>query len=203
MIYIKNDEEISLMKKAGKIVGDTLKIVESIIKEGVTTNYLDSKAEDYIIRSKANIYGFHADAARTFAIGTVSSEAKNLIETTCDSFFKSLKYAREGYFIGDISSFIQEYVENKGYSIVKDFTGHGIGRSLHEAPEIPNFGKKGTGFHIKRGMAIAIEPMVNLGKEHVKILDDNWTVVTIDNSLSAHYENTVIITDGDPEIITL
>ncbi|AID45345.1 methionine aminopeptidase [Candidatus Arthromitus sp. SFB-mouse-Japan] len=247
MIYIKNDEEISLMKKAGKIVGDTLKIVESIIKEGVTTNYLDSKAEDYIIRSKAkpsfkgyygfpstlcvsinnqvihgipsdriikegdivsvdcgaNIYGFHADAARTFAIGNVSSEAKNLIETTCDSFFKSLKYAREGYFIGDISSFIQEYVENKGYSIVKDFTGHGIGRSLHEAPEIPNFGKKGTGFHIKRGMAIAIEPMVNLGKEHVKILDDNWTVVTIDNSLSAHYENTVIITDGDPEIITL
>ena len=163
MIYIKNDEEISLMKKAGKIVGDTLKIVESIIKEGVTTNYLDSKAEDYIIRSKAkpsfkgyygfpstlcvsinnqvihgipsdriikegdivsvdcgaNIYGFHADAARTFAIGNVSSEAKNLIETTCDSFFKSLKYAREGYFIGDISSFIQEYVENKGYSIVK------------------------------------------------------------------------------------
>lgn len=247
MIYIKNDEEISLMKKAGKIVGDTLKIMESIIREGITTNYLDSKAEEYIIRSKAkpsfkgyygfpstlcisinnqvihgipsnriikdgdivsvdcgaNIYGFHADAARTFAVGNVSDEAKNLIKITCDSFYGSLKYAREGCFIGDVSSFIQEYVENKGYSIVKDFTGHGIGRNLHEAPEIPNFGIKGTGFHIKRGMAIAIEPMVNLGKEHVKILDDNWTVVTVDNSLSAHYENTVIITDGDPEIITL
>lgn len=247
MIYIKNDEEISLMKKAGKIVGDTLKIMESIIREGITTNYLDSKAEEYIIRSKAkpsfkgyygfpstlcisinnqvihgipsnriikdgdivsvdcgaNIYGFHADAARTFAVGNVSDEAKNLIKITCDSFYGSLKYAREGCFIGDVSSFIQEYVENKGYSIVKDFTGHGIGKNLHEAPEIPNFGIKGTGFHIKRGMAIAIEPMVNLGKEHVKILDDNWTVVTVDNSLSAHYENTVIITDGDPEIITL
>ncbi|BAK81765.1 type I methionyl aminopeptidase [Candidatus Arthromitus sp. SFB-rat-Yit] len=247
MIYIKNDEEISLMKKAGKIVSDTLKLVESLIKEGVTTNYLDSKAEDYIVKSNAkpsfkgyygfpstlcisvnnqvihgipsdliiedgdivsvdcgaNIYGFHADAARTFAVGNVSKSAKKLIEVTRDSFFQSLKYAKEGYLIGDISFSIQEYVENNGYSIVRDFTGHGIGKDLHEAPEIPNFGRKGTGFYIKKGMAIAIEPMVNLGKEHVRILDDNWTVVTMDNSLSAHYENTVIITDSDPEIITL
>lgn len=247
MIYIKNDEEISLMKKAGKIVGDTLKLIESLLKSGISTKYLDNKAEEYIVKSKAkpsfkgyygfpstlcisinnevihgipsdriikegdlvsvdcgaNIYGFHADAARTFAVGDVSEDVKSLINTTKESFFNSLNYAKEGCTIGDISNSIQLYVEGKGYSVVKDFTGHGIGRDLHEAPEVPNFGKKGSGVILRKGMAIAIEPMVNMGREHINVLEDNWTVVTRDNSLSAHYENTIIITESEPDIITL
>ncbi len=151
----------------------------------------------------AYIGGFHGDCCGTFMAGKVSEEAKRLIEVTRQSFFVGLKFAREGNRISDISHAIQEYVESFGYTLVREYVGHGIGKNLHEAPEVPNFGEPGHGPRLVRGMTIAIEPMVNMGGAAVRVLDNDWTVVTVDGSLSAHYENTVLITDGEPVILTM
>lgn len=151
----------------------------------------------------ATIYGFTGDCAGTFIAGRGSEEAKRLIEVTRQSFFEGIKFARQGYRIQDIGHAIQEYVENHGYSVVKEYVGHGIGEKLHEAPEVPNFGQPGHGVRLVKGMTLAIEPMVNAGGEGIRVLGDNWTVVTADGSLSAHYENTILITDGEPEILTM
>jgi len=151
----------------------------------------------------AYIGGFHGDCCGTFMAGKASEEAKRLIEVTRQSFFVGLKFAREGNRVSDISHAIQEYVESFGYTLVREYVGHGIGKNLHEAPEVPNFGEPGHGPRLIRGMTIAIEPMVNMGGAAVRVLDNDWTVVTVDGSLSAHYENTVLITDGEPEILTM
>jgi len=147
--------------------------------------------------------GWHSDAARTFGVGKISDEAQNLIDVTRQSFFEGIKYVKHGAKLGDVSSAIQQYVESHGYSVVRDLVGHGIGRNLHEDPSVPNFGKAGHGVKLAAGMTIAIEPMVNAGDYHVAVLDDDWTVVTDDGSLSAHYENTVLITKDGCEILTL
>ena len=147
--------------------------------------------------------GFHGDCCGTFPAGSISDEAKKLIEVTKQSFFAGIQYARQGYRISDISHAIQEYVESFGYSLVREYVGHGIGRNLHEAPEIPNFGQPGHGPRLVKGMTLAIEPMVNMGAAAVRVLDNDWTVVTVDGRLSAHYENTILITDGEPEILTM
>lgn len=147
--------------------------------------------------------GYHGDAARTVAVGKVSDEAQRLIDVTRQSFFEGIKYARHGAKLGDVSSAIQEYVEKNGYSVVRDLVGHGIGKNLHEDPNVPNFGHKGKGLRLAAGMTLAIEPMVNAGDYGVCVLDDDWTVVTEDGSLSAHYENTILIKQGDCEILTL
>lgn len=150
------------------------------------------------------INGFHGDAARTFPVGKVSEEALKLIEVTKQSFFEGIKYAKVGYYLYDISEAIQNYIEDNGFYVVRDYVGHGIGKNLHEDPQIPNFrplGKKGT--KLIKGMTLAIEPMVNVGTKDIKVLDDGWTVVTKDGSLSAHYENTILITENEPEILTL
>lgn len=147
--------------------------------------------------------GYHSDAARTLAVGEISEEAKRLIEVTRQSFFEGIKYAREGYHLYEISAAIQNYVEANGFSVVRDLVGHGIGRVLHEEPQIPNFAQRRRGPALKAGMTLAIEPMVNQGRFEVYWEDDNWTVVTADGSLSAHYENTVLITDGEPELLTI
>lgn len=146
--------------------------------------------------------GFHGDAARTFAVGEISNEAKKLIEVTKQSFFEGVKYLKHGAKLGDVSYAIQSYVEKHGYSVVRDLVGHGIGESLHEDPQVPNFGKPGRGMRLAAGMTLAIEPMVNAGDWRVEVLDDDWTVVTADGSLSAHYENTVLITHDGYEILT-
>ncbi len=146
--------------------------------------------------------GFHTDMARTFIVGEASEEKKLLVERTKQSFFEGLRFARVGYRISDVSHGIEEYINQFGYGIVRDFTGHGVGRELHESPEIPNFGAAGHGTRIVNGMTIAIEPMINLGTEKVKVLSDGWTTVTLDGAPSAHYENTVAIIDGEPVIIT-
>lgn len=151
----------------------------------------------------ANYKGYNADAARTFPVGEISDETKKLIEVTRESFFEGIKYAREGNRLSDISHAIQVYVESHGFSVVRDYVGHGIGRKMHEDPQIPNFGPPGKGPRLKRGMTLAIEPMVNAGHYSVRTLEDNWTVVTVDGSLSAHYENTIVITEGEPEILTI
>lgn len=147
--------------------------------------------------------GFHGDCCGTFAAGKISEEAKKLIEVTRQSFFEGLKYARVGYRVSDISHAIQEYVESFGYTLVREYVGHGVGRNLHEDPEVPNFGLPGHGPRLVKGMTIAIEPMVNMGGAAVRVLDNDWTVVTIDGKYSAHYENTIVITDGEPEILTM
>lgn len=147
--------------------------------------------------------GYHSDAARTWALGEVTPEAARLIEVTRQSFFEGIKYARAGNHLNDISAAIQKYVEANGFSVVRDLVGHGIGTHLHEDPQIPNFASKRRGIKLEPGMTLAIEPMVNAGRYDVWWLEDDWTVATEDGSLSAHYENTVLITDGEPEILTL
>ena len=147
--------------------------------------------------------GFHGDAARTFPVGKVSEEASKLIEVTKQSFFEGLKFVRPNNRISDISGAIQDYVESFGYSIVKEYTGHGIGRNLHEEPEIPNYRTNRRGHRLAAGMAIAIEPMVNQGTDEIRLGSNKWTVFTKDGKLSAHYENTVIVTDDEPLIVTL
>ena len=154
----------------------------------------------------ATYKGFVGDCAGTFACGEISEEAKRLIEVTRQSFFEGLKFARVGYRVSDISAAIQDYVESQGFSVVREYVGHGVGRALHEAPEVPNFRSQRRSRpdpRLVKGMTLAIEPMVNTGLAAIRVLDDDWTVVTQDGSLSAHYENTIAITDGEPEILTM
>ena len=147
--------------------------------------------------------GYHSDAARTHAVGKISDEAAKLIEVTRQSFFEGIKYAKAGNHLNDICKAIYEYNKSFGYGVVRDLVGHGVGSNLHEDPQIPNFTMKRRGIKLVPGMTLAIEPMVNIGRSDVCWLDDDWTVVTEDESLSAHYENTILITDGEPEILTL
>ena len=154
----------------------------------------------------ATYKGFVGDCAGTFPCGEISEEAKKLIEVTRQSFFEGIKFAKIGYRISDISAAIQEYVESQGFSVVREYVGHGVGRQLHEAPEVPNFRterRTRPDPRLVKGMTLAIEPMVNAGGCAIRVLDDDWTVVTLDGSLSAHYENTIAITDGEPEILTM
>lgn len=146
--------------------------------------------------------GYHSDAARTYGVGTIDSESEALIRTTRESFFEALKQCKAGNHIADISNAVFEYITKRGYSAVRDLVGHGVGANLHEAPEVPNFKRHRKGPKLRPGMVIAIEPMINIGSYEVCWLDDDWTVVTADGSRSAHYENTVLITEGEPEILS-
>jgi len=247
MIFIKNDKEIDLMRAAGRVVAETLLLIEQKVKPGITTKELDIIAEEFIVSKGAKpsfkglygfpaalcisvnqvvvhgipggyvlkdgdivsvdcgafLNGFHGDAARTFAVGNISEEARKLIKVTEESFFKGIEKAKVGNRLTDISHEIQNYVEANGFSVVKEFVGHGIGRVVHEDPDVPNFGRPDKGPKLVKGMALAIEPMVNVGNFKVKTLNDDWTVVTSDGSLSAHYENTIVILPDGPEILTL
>ena len=150
----------------------------------------------------AFIGGFHGDCAGTYPCGQVSDEAMRLIRVTQESFFQGIKYAREGYRLSDISAAVQAYVEANGFSVVREYVGHGIGRRMHESPEVPNFGNPGHGPRLLRGMTIAVEPMVNAGSAAIKQMPDGWTVKTADGKNAAHYENTILITAGEPELLT-
>ena len=147
--------------------------------------------------------GFNGDMARTYLVGNVTEEAKRLVEVTKQAFFEGIKYAKKGNRIGDISHAIGEYVKSQGYSVVREFQGHGIGKEMHEDPGIPNYGKAGRGIRLEPGMTLAIEPMVIQGKPNILELDDGWTIITEDGSLAAHYENTILITENEPEILTI
>ncbi len=146
--------------------------------------------------------GFHGDAARTYPVGKISDEAQRLIDVTRESFYEGLKYVRHGERLGTVQAAIQNYVEKNGFSIVRNYCGHGIGRQMHESPEIPNYGTAGKGIRLAKGMTIAIEPMVNYGKADTYCLSDGWTVKTCDGSNAAHYENSILITDGEPFLLT-
>lgn len=246
MVRRKSQEEIELMREAGRILALTHDQLAKEVKAGMSTKEVDRIGET-IIRdygcepSFLNLYGFpgsicvsindevvhgipnekhiirdgdivsldagvmyqgyHSDAARTICIGDVSEEARRLVEVTRQSFFVGIQQARAGNHIIDIGRAIQEYVEAQGYSVVRDLTGHGIGKKVHEKPNVPNYADR-RGMKLKAGMTIAVEPMVNAGEYDVVWMDDDWTVVTYDGSLSAHYENTILITEDEPEILS-
>ena len=151
----------------------------------------------------ATFEGFVGDCAGTFPCGEVSPEDEKLMKVTRQSFFEGIKFARPGYRISDIGAAVQDYVESNGYSVVRDYVGHGVGREMHEAPEVPNYGRPGHGPRLVKGMTIAVEPMVCAGGYEIEQLSNGWTVVTADHSMAAHYENTILITDGEPEILTM
>ena len=150
----------------------------------------------------AYIGGFHGDCAATFPCGKISPEAQRLIDVTRQSFFEGIRFAREGQRLQDISAAVQSYVEQNGFSVVREYVGHGVGANMHESPEIPNYGRPGHGPRLLRGMTLAVEPMVNAGNAAITQLSDGWTVKTADGKWAAHYENTILITDGPPEILT-
>ncbi len=178
--------------------------VNSEVVHGIPNKNRILREGDIISLDCGVIYqGFHSDAARTVAVGEISKEARKLIEITEKSFYEGIKYAKAGHHLHEISEAIQTYVEANGFSVVRDLVGHGIGRELHEEPQIPNFRQKRRGPKLEAGMTLAIEPMVNAGRYDVYWEDDDWTVVAADGSLSAHYENTVLITDGEPELFTI
>lgn len=177
--------------------------VNEEVVHGIPSRKRFIKEGDIVSLDAGVIYkGYHSDAARTHALGAVSEEAEKLIEVTRQSFFEGIKFAKEGNHLFDISAAIGNYAERFGYGVVRDLCGHGIGTHLHEDPEIPNFAMLRRGPKLKAGMTLAIEPMLNAGTANVKWLDDDWTVVTSDGRLSAHYENTVLITTGEPILLT-
>lgn len=159
----------------------------------------DIVSVDLVVEHK----GYMADAARTYAVGRVSEVASRLIETAEKAFFNGIGFAREGCRLSDISHAIQTTVESAGFGVIRDFVGHGIGSEMHEDPQIPNYGRPGRGPRLQRGMTLAIEPMITQGSYEIDVLADDWTAVTVDGGLAAHYENTVVITDGEPELLTL
>ena len=207
-VSIKSEKEIELMRVSCKNLSVMFDELEKIIKPGISTWEINKVGEE-IIRDfgcipNFMIYkGYHSDAARTFAVGEISKEARQLVDVTRQSFFEGIRYAKAGNHLHDISAAIQKYAESFGYGVVRELVGHGIGTHLHEDPQIPNFKTIGRGIRLRPGMTLAIEPMITMGDYAVSVLDDDWTVVTDDNSLAAHYENTVLITEGDPEILTL
>ena len=178
--------------------------VNDEVVHGIPSKHRILQEGDIVSLDAGLIYkGFHSDAARTHAVGKVSPEAQKLMDVTKQSFFEGIRYAKAGNHLHDISAAIQKYAESFGYGVVRELVGHGIGTHLHEDPQIPNFKTIGRGIRLRPGMTLAIEPMITMGDYAVSVLDDDWTVVTDDNSLAAHYENTVLITEGDPEILTL
>lgn len=178
--------------------------VNEEVVHGIPSKDRIIKDGDIVSLDAGVIYkGYHSDAARTHGIGEISEDAKKLIKVTRESFFEGIKYAKEGNHLFDISAAIGKYAESFGYGVVRDLCGHGIGTNLHESPEIPNYEMNRKGVKLKAGMTLAIEPMINMGTWQVDWLDDDWTVVSRDHSLSAHYENTVLITDGEPILLTL
>jgi len=234
------------MRAAGEIVAEVLRIISGSIKEGISTEELDSLAEKETVKRKAipafkgyNGYpytlccsindqvvhgmpssrrlrsgdivsidfgvlycGLYGDAAVTLPVGKISLSAQRLIDVTHESLFRAIKCAEAGRRLSDVSHAVQCYAESNGFSVVRDFVGHGIGTSLHESPQIPNYGPPGKGVILRPGMVLAIEPMINERGHGVKVLDDGWTAVTVDGGYSAHFEHTVLVSDGGPEILT-
>ncbi len=247
MIYIKNDEEIELLRESNQIVAKTLAEVAKMIAPGVATLDLDKRAEEFIrdsgaepnflgyggfpgsictskneevvhgipsgkvILKEGDIIsvdcgafknGFHGDSAYTFCVGEVSEEKNKLLETTKESLYLGIEQAVEGKRLGDIGYAVQSHCEAHGYSVVREMVGHGIGKNMHEAPNVPNYGRRGTGIKLKSGLAIAIEPMINIGKRQILIERDGWTARTVDRKPSAHFELTVVVRKGKADILS-
>ena len=204
MVTIKSKSEIEKMREAGRIANIAQKAINDNIIHGSPSKYDILKEGDIIsIDLVAYKDGFNGDCCRTYAVGRISKEAQKLIDVTKQAFFEGIKYAKKGNRLGDISHAIGEYVHNNGLSVIKEFEGHGIGREMHEDPGVPNYGKAGKGIRLEPGMTIAVEPMVVAGNPEICQGEDGWSIWTLDESLSAHYENTILITENEPEILTL
>jgi methionyl aminopeptidase len=247
MIVLKSDREISYLRDAGRIVGQTIEELKKTIAPGITTLELDRLADRYIRNAGAipafkgycgfpanictsineqvvhgipgsrsledgdvisldigaKLNGYYGDAAITLPVGAVDEEILRLLAVTEQSLYKGIEQAIQGNRLSDISHAVQVHAESHGYGVVRDYVGHGIGRRMHEDPQIPNYGAPGRGPLLKSGMALAIEPMINLGTPDVEVLTDDWTVITADRKVSAHFEHTVAITEGEPQILTL
>ena len=217
MISIKSPREIEAMRRAGRITAQARALAGSMVAPGVTTHEIDTAVRRFIESHGAKPsflgYGGYPGSAcisvndevihGTYACGAISAEAEKLIAVTQQSFWEGIKMARQGCRVSDIGHAVQAYVEANGFSVVRDYVGHGVGNKLHEAPEVRNFGPAGHGPRLQPGMTIAVEPMVNVGTWQIKVLPDGWTVKTLDGSLAAHYENTILITEGDAEVLTV
>ena len=177
--------------------------VNEVVIHGIPGKQILREGDIVSVDVGAFYQGFHGDCAATFACGTISQEAQRLIDVTKQSFFEGIRYARPGYRVSDISHAVQTYVEANGFSVVRAFVGHGVGEHLHEEPSVPNYGAPGKGPRLVKNMTIAVEPMVNMGSYEVRVLRDGWTTVTADGKLAAHYENSILITDGEAEILTV
>ena len=177
--------------------------VNDVVIHGIPGKQIIRSGDIVSVDIGAYLNGYHADQAATYPCGQVSAEAQRLIDVTKQSFFEGIKNAREGNRISDISNAVQKYVEQNGFSVVRDYVGHGVGRELHEAPEVPNYGKANKGVRLYTGMTLAVEPMVNQGKYDVYRLKDGWTVKTVDGSLSAHYEHSIAVTKNEPVLLTI
>lgn len=195
--------EPSFLNYSGYPASICVSVNEEVV-HGIPSPHRFIREGDIVSLDAGVIYkGYHSDAARTYGIGQISAEARRLIDVTREAFFEGIKYAKEGNHLFDISAAIGKYAQDRGYGVVRDLCGHGIGTELHESPEIPNYQQGRKGVLLKAGMTLAIEPMINMGAWEVEWLDDDWTVVTKDHSLSAHYENTVLITSGEPVLLSL
>lgn len=199
---IKKYDAIPAFKGYGGFPGSICTSVNEQVVHGIPGPYVLKDGDIISIDIGAYKDNFYGDAARTHGVGRVSDQAQRLMDVTKASFYEGLKYCKEGYRLSDVSHAIQSYVESYGFSIVRDYVGHGIGTALHEDPQIPNYGNPGRGLRLVKGMVLAIEPMVNAGVYTVKVLEDDWTVVTTDGQYSAHYEHTLAITDEDPVLLT-
>lgn len=177
--------------------------VNEVVIHGIPGNRVLKDGDIVSVDVGACWQGFHGDCAATFACGTISQEAQRLIDVTKQSFFEGIRFARQGNRVSDISHAVQTYVEANGFSVVRAFVGHGVGEHLHEEPSVPNYGAPGKGPRLVKNMTIAVEPMVNMGSYEVRVLRDGWTTVTADGKLAAHYENSILITDGEAEILTV
>lgn len=203
--FIRKSGAIPTFKGYGGFPGSACISVNEVVIHGIPGKRIIHNGDIVSVDVGATYRGYVGDCAGTYACGEISDEAKKLIEVTRQSFFEGLKFAKVGYRVNDIGAAIQEYVESHGYSVVRDFVGHGVGRDMHEAPEVPNYKVRlpSGNPRLVPGMTIAVEPMVNIGGYEVEVLEDGWTTVTADRTLSAHYENTIAITDGEPEILTM
>lgn len=202
--YIRSEGAVPNFKNYDGYPATACISVNNEVIHGIPTEKRKIKQGDIVsVDLGAMFEGYHGDNAATFACGEISDEAKRLMDATKESLYEGIKAARAGGRIGDIGYAVQSYVEARGYSVVRQFVGHGVGTHLHEAPEVPNFGIPGRGIRLLPGMTIAIEPMVNIGKPDVKVMPDGWTVLTKDGSLSAHFEHTVAVTSDGPQIMTV
>jgi len=204
--YIRKNGAVPSFKNYGGFPRSLCASVNDEVIHGIPSKAKVLEEGDIISFDIGACYkGYHGDAARTVGVGKISDEAQKLIDVTKQSFFEGIEFCKPGQRVSDISAAIQKYAESFGYGVVRDYVGHGVGSELHEAPEVPNFAdiRRGRGARLVAGMTLAIEPMINMGDYRVKVLDDDWTVKTLDGCLSAHYENTVLITNDKPEILTL
>lgn len=201
--FIRDRGAIPSFKGYGGFPGSICTSVNEEVVHGIPGKRKLKEGDIISIDMGSIIYGFNGDCARTYGVGQISPEDQQLIDVTKQSFFEGIKFAKAGCHLFDISAAVQEYVEKFGFGVVRDYVGHGIGRHMHEDPAIPNYRQRGRGPKLLKGMCLAIEPMVTAGTYEVKVLDDDWTAVTRDGKNAAHYENTVYITDGEPEILTL